>query len=184
MSRCWHTDFASFYLFIYLFFKLQFFALLHSLSVSPCDQPPLYLWQQISASRWTFLSLTSCQVQEASCPASHRTFQCSAPTGSRGKGVDHSGCSSTYSTRFCSCCIHSSAHVNTYKVYTVVPRNDSGYNLTTNEVHHGAPDTPPEPLLSQLLLNAHEHSPVSAVVAAAAPAVVFPSQTQQAAPGS
>lgn len=43
---------------------------------------------------------------------------------------------------------------------------------------------PPGSLHSQLLLNAHEHPPVSAVVAAAAPAVVFLSQTQQAAPGS
>lgn len=45
-------------------------------------------------------------------------------------------------------------------------------------------EMPPGSLHSQLLLNAHEHQPVSAVVVAAAPAVVSPSQTQQAAPGS
>lgn len=46
------------------------------------------------------------------------------------------------------------------------------------------PEMLPESLLSQLLLSAHEHPPASAVVAAAAPAVIFLSQTQQAAPGS
>ncbi len=61
---------------------------------------------------------------------------------------------------FLSYCFHYSAHI-----IVSVPAS--------------TPGIPAESVFSK-----HEHSPVSAVVTAAAPAVVFLSQTQQAAPGS
>lgn len=58
------------------FFKLQVFALLSGLSVSPSEWLCCLSNSRSQAPVGPSCPLTSCRVQEASCPASHRTFQC------------------------------------------------------------------------------------------------------------
>lgn len=148
MSRPWHTAFAS-------------FTLTPVLCPSPWSlcrslwQAVLYCSQPITDLCWSFLNLTSCQVLEASCPASHRTFQCWAPAGSRRQRKGWQWASHE-------CCI--------YSLY--LPLKPCVRFHAWHASHTSAP------------AHAHKHPPVSAVVAAAAPAVVSLFQIQLAAPGS
>lgn len=150
MSRPWHTAFAS-------------FTLTPVLCPSPCSlclslwQAKLYCLQPITDLCWSFLNLTSCQVLEASCLASHQTFQCWAPTGSRRQRKGSRGASHE-------CCIYSLYLPFRTRQYVCFHAWRASYISATAD--------------------AHSHPPVSAVVAAAAPAVVSLFQTQLAAPGS